>query len=88
VSKVVAYKHRALGPSEVELDWERAWCVEEREIARLKENGRRSSKKNRRVIGRAIRYWQRRLERGTRSVSVPFVFSSGQIIWDDGQPGA
>lgn len=56
------------------------WCVEEREIARLKEHGRRSSKKNRRVIGRAIRYWRRRLERSGRSVSVPIAFTGRAVV--------
>jgi hypothetical protein len=55
------------------VDYSQAWCVEGREIARLKENGRRASKKNRRVIGRAIRYWQRKLKT-SRSVCIPIVF--------------
>lgn len=68
---VTVYKPRAVGPSEIELEWAAAWCVEEREIERLKSRGRGQSKKRRRNIGRAIRDWQKRLARGTRSLSVP-----------------
>lgn len=53
------------------LDFSGAWCVEEREIEWLKARGRSQSKKRRRNIGRAIRYWQKRLATGTRSLSVP-----------------
>lgn len=59
-------------------DYSNAWCVEEREIARLKKNGRGVSKKNRRVIGRAIRHWQRKLKAGKRSISVPVY---GKVIF-------
>jgi hypothetical protein len=46
------------------------WCVEEREIARLKGHGRGAPKKLRRKYGHCIRHWQRKLRRGERSVSI------------------
>jgi hypothetical protein len=49
------------------------WCVEERSIADLRQRGRGQSKGRRRNIGRAIRYWQRRLATGRRSISVPVI---------------
>lgn len=62
----------------IEADYSQAWCVEEREIARLKECGRGASKKLRRQYGRAIRYWQHRLRRA-RSISIPIVFGRARL---------
>ena len=63
------------------LDFTNAWCVEERAVARLKAQGRVESKKRRRNIGRAIRYWQKKLARGSRSISVPIV---GKVVLQKG----
>ncbi len=63
------------------LDFTNAWCVEERAVARLKAQGRLKSKKRRRNIGRAIRYWQKKLASGSRSISVPVV---GKVVFQKG----
>ena len=47
-----------------------SWCVEEREIERLRALGRGRVKWERRLIGRAIRKEQRRLRAGRRSISI------------------